>query len=238
MLQDASIGVLKIFQMFEQISGKRLSQLNERLNLAHQSRWVGKTIPIDTREDYSRISHAFTGIPELLEADQYLVAAAACMPITKLFGRSPAGENATGEHDEANWTAIVESAQEEDYSEPIIKIVKLIAASIGAQDLENWGIKWHPTESHTSKQRLEIEKIVAETDLLRVNLGIEESAMVSWRFGQGEYRSDPPVFSEEEIRSWDSDIPDTEEDPDLPDLDKEEEEEEEEEEEDQNKESN
>jgi len=202
LMQDASVGVLKIHKLFEQMAGNRKADLQTRLDLAHMARWVGRTIPIDTREEYQRVSHSFAGIKDLLEADLYLIAAAANMPVTKFFGRSPAGQNSTGEHDEANWIAQVESARTDEYQEGIEKIVKIIAGSLGAVDLENWGIVWPPAEHFTTRQRAEIDKLTSETDLLRVNLGVDNYEMIRWRYGQGEYRSDQPFFQSEQIDEW------------------------------------
>lgn len=53
----------------------------------------------------------WTGIPEIMDAFDQRVASVADIPMTRLAGRSPAGMNATGQHDADNWDKMVIARQ-------------------------------------------------------------------------------------------------------------------------------
>lgn len=53
----------------------------------------------------------WTGIPEVMDAFDQRVASVADIPMTRLAGRSPAGMNATGQHDADNWDKMVIARQ-------------------------------------------------------------------------------------------------------------------------------
>jgi phage-related protein (TIGR01555 family) len=62
-------------------------------------------------DDYSNYQYTFSGLNDIYESFMLDVAGAAEMPVTKLFGRAPAGMNATGESDMQNYYNTVEQKQ-------------------------------------------------------------------------------------------------------------------------------
>lgn len=74
-------------------------------------------------------SYSFSGIAQVMETFMYDIAGAAEMPFTKLFGRSPAGLNATGESDLQNYYDSIGQKQE-TYLTPVLdKLLPIIAIS-------------------------------------------------------------------------------------------------------------
>jgi phage-related protein (TIGR01555 family) len=67
------------------------------------SNGAGETI------DHRQVTWA--GIPEVMDAFDQRVASVADIPMTRLAGRSPAGMNATGQHDADNWDKMVIARQ-------------------------------------------------------------------------------------------------------------------------------
>ncbi|MBB5709328.1 hypothetical protein FHT02_000534 [Sphingomonas xinjiangensis] len=64
----------------------------------------GAESPGETITDYQI---TWNGIPAVMDAFNQQVAAVSDIPFTRLMGRSPAGMNATGEHDNDNWNDAV-----------------------------------------------------------------------------------------------------------------------------------
>lgn len=62
-------------------------------------------------ETISDYQVTWAGIPAMMDAFDQRVAAVADIPFTRLMGRSPAGMNATGQHDTDNWNKAVASGQ-------------------------------------------------------------------------------------------------------------------------------
>ena len=76
--------------------------------------------------------YTFTGLPDVYDRMMMDVAGAARTPVTKLFGRSPAGMNATGESDLNNYYDYIDGLRETELR-PIIERLLPIAA------LSAWG---------------------------------------------------------------------------------------------------
>lgn len=74
-------------------------------------------------------SYSFGGISDVLETFMYDISGAAEIPATKLFGRAPAGLNATGESDSQNYYDMIEGRQESDLRPIIEKLLPIICIS-------------------------------------------------------------------------------------------------------------
>jgi phage-related protein (TIGR01555 family) len=78
------------------------------LNATVYSSAAAKDGPGETISDYQV---TWNGIPAMMDAFDQRVAAVADIPFTRLMGRSPAGMNATGQHDTDNWNKAVAAGQ-------------------------------------------------------------------------------------------------------------------------------
>lgn len=63
-------------------------------------------------DELQQLNYTFSGINDVYESFMMDVAGAAEIPVTKLFGRAPAGLNATGEGDSRNYYESIENLQE------------------------------------------------------------------------------------------------------------------------------
>lgn len=99
----------------------------KRLQVLDASRGMMNTIAVDMEgEDYDFKTFQMTGTKEILESTCNLLSAVTCIPQTILFGRSPAGENATGESDLENYYNFVEGIQKRMLKKNIRTLIKAI----------------------------------------------------------------------------------------------------------------
>lgn len=73
--------------------------------------------------------YTFTGLPEVYDRVMMDVAGAARTPVTKLFGRSPAGLNATGESDMANYYDYIDGLRESRLRPILERLLPVMALS-------------------------------------------------------------------------------------------------------------
>lgn len=78
----------------------------------------GMTI-IGKEDEFDSKQYTFTGLNDVYESFMLDIAGACEIPVTRLFGRSPAGFNATGESDLTNYYDSIEEKQEA-YLAPIL----------------------------------------------------------------------------------------------------------------------
>ncbi len=120
------------------------------------------------------------------------------MPLSKLFGQSATGLNATGEGDARNWYDAVAAYQTERVRPAYERLLKLLFASKSGPtkgiEPENWALKFPPLWQPTAKEQAETRKIIAETDEINYNLGMASSdELRNSRFGGEEYSPETEI---------------------------------------------
>lgn len=63
---------------------------------------------INSTDDIQQLQYSFSGLPEVMDSAMMDMAGATCIPVTRLFGRSPAGMNSTGESDDRMYRQTLE----------------------------------------------------------------------------------------------------------------------------------
>ena len=105
MLQEASIPVQKIDGLAEILTQGTLADeptVAERMTELNLYKSIYKTIFMDAKDTFERTSVNFSNIPDLLEKFADRLAMAAGISATRFLGKSPDGQNSTGEGDMRN----------------------------------------------------------------------------------------------------------------------------------------
>ena len=108
---------LKIYQMdgFEQIGTSNPLAMKDLYEMLSLMNWMmssqGMQI-MGQKDQFTTHQYSFAGLSDIYEMFMLDISGAAAIPVTKLFGRSPAGMNATGESDMANYYDSIEEQQE------------------------------------------------------------------------------------------------------------------------------
>lgn len=169
----------------------------KRLQVLDASRGIMNTIAVDMEgEDYDFKTFQMTGTKEILESTCNLLSAVTCIPQTILFGRSPAGENATGESDLENYYNFVEGIQKRMLKKNIRTLIKaIVQAGVYDGSIENPGnIKptfkplWSLSE--TEKATVELTKaqraqVAAQTAQLYIDMQAIQPEEVRQALAQG-----------------------------------------------------
>jgi len=99
---------------------------------------------LDKDDGYETHQYTFGGIGETYDRFMMDVAGAAETPVTKLFGRSPAGMNATGESDMQNYYDTIEEKQEADLRPVYDKILPIMFISTLGGIPDDWDYEFNP----------------------------------------------------------------------------------------------
>lgn len=194
LMSDASQAVYKVKGLIELIAAGQEDTMRARMELVEQGRSVSRAIILDAEgEDFTRQATPLSGIPDILDRSMQRLSAAACMPMTVLWGMSPAGMNATGESDTRMWYDQVKAYQEKVLRPRLLRVVRLMAQSIGADPLV-WEVCFPSLWQQSEKEKAEVRKLVAETDAIYIDKEVllpEEVALS--RFGVSGYSSETQV---------------------------------------------
>lgn len=123
--------------------------------------------------------YTFTGLQEVYESMALNLCGASHYPMTKLFGRSPSGMNATGESDLRNYYDYVDSQREAKLRPALQKLLPVLAMSAWGYipvDLDfSFPPLWTPTETETAE--IALKKAQAIRDTFQAGLLQADTAM-------------------------------------------------------------
>lgn len=198
-----SQAVFKIKDLAKALASDADNLVLKRLTLLDMARSIVKAVPLDAEhEEYENKGAAVTGMADLVDRQMMRVSSAARIPVTLLFGRSPAGLNATGESDIRLFYDRVAAFQEIQLRP---RIEYLLTVLMNAQDgptsgvePESWSFDFIPLYQESSKEKAETRKLIAEADVSYKNAGIlsaDEIAMS--RFGGDDYSPETQLDKEQ-----------------------------------------
>ena len=84
------------------------------------------------------------------------VSGAARTPVTKLFGRSPAGLNSTGEADMRNYYDYIDGLRENDFRPTIERLLPVMALSAWGKIPDDLDVSFPPMQTPDAKETAEI----------------------------------------------------------------------------------
>jgi phage-related protein (TIGR01555 family) len=169
------------------------ASVKKRIELLDFSRSIMNMIVLDAEnETYDKKASSVSGVPDLIDRFERNLASVTSYPLTKLFGMSARGLNATGDNDVRNFYDTAKSEQAEILTEPLTKLGRMVIAAkdskirnINPDDLT---INFNPLWQLDDMQQVALRKTQAETDNLYISNGALSPAEVAIsRFGGNEY---------------------------------------------------
>lgn len=117
---------------------------------------------MDKEDEFDTKTYSFTGLNDVYESFQLDIAGAAEMPVTKLFGRAPAGLNATGENDLTQYDESIEEKQKA-YLQPVLnKLLPVIATSAWGFIPDDFDWAFNPVRNLSDKDRVAVGKTLID----------------------------------------------------------------------------
>lgn len=189
LVTDFAQSVIKIAGLWEALALDGEKAFQNRLAAMEYGRSVVNAVTIDAGDSYERQQTPLSGLPDLLEKFAVRLAAACDMPLTLLFGTSPAGMNATGESDIRFFYDRVASYQKRKMEPALRRLCQIVFRTIGNKvEPEKWALKFRPLWQDSAKDKAAAMLTQAQADVAWITAGVvspEEVAAAHW--GKGEY---------------------------------------------------
>lgn len=129
-------------------------------------------IVLDKEEEYESKTYNFAGLPDMMREFSIQASGAADIPYTILFGQSPAGMNATGEHDTRNYYDSIATKQTWMLKPFMMQLLAVICQTTFGRLIPGLGIVFNPLWQLDAKVRAEVEKANAERDAKYLDMGV------------------------------------------------------------------
>ncbi|MFA3316842.1 DUF1073 domain-containing protein, partial [Acinetobacter baumannii] len=171
LVHESKIDVIRTPNLVDKIK-EDMKSVAERFLSVGLLKGLNGMIVLDKEEEYDSKSYSFGGLPDLMREYSIQTAGAADMPYTILFGQSPAGMNATGEHDTRNYYDSIATKQIWSLKPFMMKLLRVIVQATFGRQIPSLDVVFNPLWQLDAKVRSEVEKANAERDSKYLEMGI------------------------------------------------------------------
>lgn len=154
------------------------AQVLKRMELVDLARSLFNTVVIDKDgEDYGFQTYTMSGVKDILDGTCNMLSAVTQIPQTILFGRSPAGENATGDSDMENYYGYLGGIQKVVLKPAATRLMDVIfaaAKNIGQIDkVPKFKVEFNPLWKLSDTEEANLDKIRADAAFVRAQTAIQ-----------------------------------------------------------------
>lgn len=178
LIEEAKIDVYRLNGTVEQLSqgDKGEALVKKRIELTNTGKSIHRAVILDKEDEWDQRQLELAGMRDVIITYDARVAGAADIPATRLFGKSPDGQNSTGESDLTNYFQAIGSKQEKQLRPMLARLDAVMLPSAGVKADLSWSFS--PLMVLSEKDQAEIENKEADTVTKYANAGlVPESAL-------------------------------------------------------------
>ena len=211
LMQECSVGKYKLSNLEQLVAESNYKAIDNRLEAMDLQKSVVNGVFLGEGEDYTRENVTFAGVPEVWDRQAMNVSGAYRIPVTKLFGRSAAGMNATGEGDDDNYVEYISGLQKIQLLPPLLKLMQCLNAGLKVVPADEQTkrvkvvINFNPLSKRDQLKEAQVREAMSRADRNYVEAGILSGDEIIRNRFQGGYAIDTvvdndfvPDLSEEE----------------------------------------
>lgn len=144
----------------------------KRLEIIDLARGILNSIAIDSDgEDWDFKSIPFSGVKDVIDTTCNMLSAVTNIPQTILFGRSPAGENSTGDSDFENYYNYIERIQKLMLKKNVRTLLDILfkagRANGEIQEEPDYKLTFNPLWSLSDTEQANVDKVRADIELVK-----------------------------------------------------------------------
>lgn len=164
---------------------------------------------IDDADELTYQAYTFSGLDSILLQFGEQISGATEIPLVRLFGRSPAGLNSTGDGDIRNYYDSINAKQKRHLLSPVGKVLRVLHKSVtGEMPPKGFTFKFNPLWQLSDSEKATTAKTVTETVT-----GAYEAGLISAKTGMQELKQSADVtgvfsnITDEQIEAADDEPP-------------------------------
>lgn len=191
MLFEANVDVISAPDLTELLSTKDgEAKAIKRFQLASMMKSFNRTLLIDGNEKYEKKQNSFANLDKIIQQFMIDVCGAADIPMTRLFGQSAGGLNATGDNDVRNYYDMVSSKQEAEMRAQLDYLYEIICRSELGNMPDDFRFDFNPLWQISATEQATIDKTNAERDQIYLQAGVVTEGLVASELKErGTYRN-------------------------------------------------
>lgn len=144
---------------------------------------------MDKEDDFSTSQYTFSGLSDIYEMFMLDISGASEIPVTRLFGRSPAGMNATGESDLTNYYDKVRQQQEASLRPILEKLLPVLCLDAWGAIPDDLDFAFNPIRDTSDEERANLiqQSAAAITSVYNAGIISQKAALKELRQSGSSY---------------------------------------------------
>lgn len=191
MMFESNVDVVKsegLADVLAQKDGE--AKLTKRFQVAALLKSFNRMLLLDGTESYEKKQNSFANLDKVIQQFMIDVSGAADIPMTRLFGTSATGMNATGDNDVRNYYDMVSAKQEAELRPQLEYLYEVLVRSELGHMPEDFRFDFNPLWQISETEQATVEKTRAERDQVYLNAGVVTEALVARELKErGTYRN-------------------------------------------------
>lgn len=182
----ANLRVLKMGDLGELLAIGDENSQKDLYNTVQAQNWLMNNMGmylLNKEDDFQTHQYSFSGLNDIYESFMLDIAGAAEMPVTKIFGRSPQGMNATGDGDKENYNNTIEQKQTAQLEPALDKLLPIMYVSEFGAIPEDLDYTFNPIETPSEDKMAEI--VDKKTTAI---INVYNAGLISQKVGMKELR--------------------------------------------------
>lgn len=172
LMQEANVDVIKRDGLSDELASDQDEAIINRYTLFSQMKSVVQMALLDGEETYDRKTLDLGGVAPVLETFMTWISGAADIPVTRLFGTSAKGLNATGEGDLTNYYNSIRSKQLVQVDPGLRYLDEVMVRSALGYWPDDFNYVWNPLTQPNEVQIAQAAYQRAQTDMLYLQEGV------------------------------------------------------------------
>ena len=181
--QEMAVSKYRLSNLMQMLAENSTDALYRRMEAIEVSKSLINAVLLGKDEEWGRDQLSFVGLPEVFDRLAMMVSGASSIPVTKLFGRSAAGLNATGEGDTRDYYDLLNSKQASFLAPLLRRLYAALKSSVTDHEIL-FNPPWSPSQ--------------AELVDMRYKQAITDKTY--WEIGNNKEGTGTPVLTMQEIR--------------------------------------
>ena len=178
LMQEANVDVIQAKGLNDDLASDQDEEIIKRYDSISQLKSIVNMILLDEGEVYTRNTLALSGVAPVLEVFQSWISGCAKIPLTKIFGTSAKGLNATGEGDAKNYNDDVRALQTSGIAQPLRLIDAIVSRSAVGSMPEDFDYIWNPLVQSNEVETAQAQLLQAQKASIHLADGVVQRSQV------------------------------------------------------------
>jgi hypothetical protein len=197
LMQEANIDVITREGLTDELSTDQDAKIIKRYEMFSLMKSSINMALLDSEEKLDRLTLNLSGVAPVIETFMTWISGAADIPVTRLFGTSAKGLNATGDGDMKNYYNSIRSKQNTTLDPAIHPIDEVLVRSALGYMPDDYNYEWNPLAQLNDKEIAEAAKLRADTDIAYLDANVIQVSQVQRNLQSSEqYQFDDAKIAE------------------------------------------